>query len=235
MPAITRLCPRTILLDEGHMLQDGPSHQVVAVYLDSGLGTTAMREWPDLAKAPGNEVVRLCAVRVRTEDGQSTDAVDIRQPVGIELEYEVLEPGHALLPHFTLYNQEGVFAFASYDLDPAWRGRPRPVGRYVSTGWIPGNMLAEGLMFIGPAMASIEPRILYFYERDAVAFQVIDTLDGNSARGDFRGPVPGVVRPLLEWRTRFSPNGCEIPVTVTEQAGGNDEQPLYLRNLSTGT
>jgi len=32
-----------------------------------------------------------------------------------------------------------------------------------------------------------------------VAFQVVDTDEGNTARGDYVGPMPGVVRPLLEW------------------------------------
>ena len=52
MPAITRLCERVILLDEGRVLQDGPSYQVVRTYLNSGLGTSAAREWSDPAKAP---------------------------------------------------------------------------------------------------------------------------------------------------------------------------------------
>ncbi len=30
MPAVTRLCERAILFDEGRVLHDGPSHQVVA-------------------------------------------------------------------------------------------------------------------------------------------------------------------------------------------------------------
>src|SRR5690348_9588702 len=47
MAAITRLCSRTILLDEGRVLADGPTHQVVADYLNAGLGTSAEREWRD--------------------------------------------------------------------------------------------------------------------------------------------------------------------------------------------
>src|ERR1700730_1758777 len=43
MPAVTRLCPRTILLDAGKVLKDGPSHDVVTAYLRAGLGTTAER------------------------------------------------------------------------------------------------------------------------------------------------------------------------------------------------
>ena len=64
MPSITRLCQRTILLDQGGILHDGPSPQVVGTYLSSGLGTTASREW-DPACAPGNDVCRLLAVRVK--------------------------------------------------------------------------------------------------------------------------------------------------------------------------
>ena len=224
MPAVTRLCERTILIDEGQIAEDGPSHRVVGVYLSSGLGTTAAREWPDLAQAPGNDIVRLCGVRVRTEDGRITDTVDIRQPVGIEIEYQVLKPGYALWPHFTLHNDEGIRIFVSFDLNPNWRGRLRPVGRYVSTGWIPGNFLSEGMMIIGPAIRTEEPKILHLYERDAVAFQVADSLDGDSARGDYGGRMRGVVRPLLEWDTRFGPNGRESDAVAIEEANVGDDR-----------
>lgn len=207
MPAVTRLCERTILLDGGRVAQDGPSHQVVGTYLSSGLGTTAAREWSDLNQAPGNHIVRLRAVRIRTEDGRISDAIDIRQPVGIEIEFEVRQPGYALWPHYTVDNEEGVRVCVCFDQDPEWRRRPRPVGRYVSTGWLPGNLLSEGTMIIGASVRTEEPHMLHFYERDAAAFQVIDSLDGNSARGDYLGPLPGIVRPLLKWTTQFQPNG----------------------------
>jgi len=217
MPAVTRLCERTILLDEGGVLMDGPSYEVVGAYLSSGLGTTAVREWLDPAKAPASEAIRLRAVRVRTEDGQTAGTVDIRRPVGIEMEYEVLESGYTLMPHLVLYNQEGTLLFVAIDQDPTWRRRPRPKGRYVSTGWIPGNLLAEGAMIVGVAMRTVDPQMLHFDVRDAVAFQVVDTPDGDSARGDWGGQMRGVVRPLLEWRTQFSPDSREgaIPDKVT--------------------
>jgi len=206
MPAVTRLCERAILLDEGRVLHDGPSHQVVGAYLSSGLGTTAAREWPDPAKAPASEAIRLRAVRVRNDAGAISEAVDIRRPVGIEMEYEVLKPDYKLMPHFVLYNQEGQLVFVAVDQDPAWRGRPRPTGRYASTGWIPGNLLAEGAMIVGVAMRTVEPQQLHFDVRDAVVFQVVDSIDGDSARGDWGGHMRGVVRPLLTWNTEFEPH-----------------------------
>jgi len=206
MPAITRLCQRTILINEGRILQDGPSHQVASVYLQSDVGITAARGWPDRSKAPGNDIVRLRAVRIRTEDGQITEAVDIRRAVGIEIEYEVLKPGYVLVPNYHFFNEEGVYLFVAGDHDPAWRRRSRPIGSYVSTAWIPGNFLSEGSLIVGIAISTPSPVIVHFYERDAVAFRIVDSLDGDSARGDYAGPIPGVIRPLLRWTTQFSPN-----------------------------
>ncbi|HEV7743990.1 MAG TPA: ABC transporter ATP-binding protein [Pyrinomonadaceae bacterium] len=216
MSAITRLCPRTILLDAGQVIDDGPSTKVVTSYLSSGLGTTAVRAWPDLSSAPGDNIVRLCAVRVCTDAGEFKDAFDIRKPIGIEMEYEVLQSGHLLAPNYHFYNEEGIYSFVVRETDPAWAGRPRPVGRYVSTAWIPGNLLSEGTLFVGAAISTMDPVVVHFFERDAVAFQIIDSMDGNSARGEYAGPMPGVVRPLLEWNTRMI---AESDQPVTAQAG----------------
>ena len=205
MSAVTRLCDRTILLDEGRVVADGPSHSVVATYLRSGLGTSGAREWPDPSRAPGNEIVRLRAARVRAENGEIVEAVDIRRPVSIEIEFDVLEDGSVLVPNYHVFNEEGACVFVVQDTDPEWRRRPRPPGKYVSRAWIPGNLLAEGTLVVGVAVTTHEPLRIHFNEADALAFQVVDSLDGDSARGDYGGPMPGVVRPLLRWETSYAP------------------------------
>jgi lipopolysaccharide transport system ATP-binding protein len=205
MSAITRMCERAILLDQGKIIKDGLANQVVNTYLSSGIATTAVREWPDLATAPSGQVARLRAVRVRAEDGRITDTVDIRRPVAIEMEYDVLKPGHVLLPFYQFHTQEGLIAFEAIDLDPAWRGRPRPAGRWVSVASIPGNLLSEGILSIAPGLLTLDSAVRQFREREAVAFQVIDNQDGDSARGDWPGSFDGFVRPLLRWNTLFTP------------------------------
>ena len=206
MPAIARLCERVILLDGGRVVRDGSPHNAVGTYMTGEHGTTAVREWPDPATAPGGDVARLLAVRIRTQDGAIPEAVDIRRPVGVEMEYEILRAGHVLSPYCVFYTAEGVTAFTTDDLgDPAWGPRPRPEGHYVSTTWVPGNFLSEGTLFVSVGAITMDPVVRQFEERDVVAFHVVDTLDGDSARGDWAGPMSGVVRPLLEWRTRFTP------------------------------
>ena len=44
----------------------------------------------------------------------------------------------------------------------------------------------------------------HFVVRDVVAFHVVDSFEPDSARGDWDGPIPGVVRPLLTWTTETS-------------------------------
>jgi lipopolysaccharide transport system ATP-binding protein len=118
------------------------------------------------------------------------------------MEYEVLKGGHVLLPNFWLHNGDaGVCAFGMQDLDPEWRRKPRPPGRYLSAVSIPGNLLSEGMMLVDARMNTVEPIIQQFAEGHTVAFQVVDSLDGDSARGDWAGPMGGAVRPKLEWTT----------------------------------
>ncbi len=205
MQAVTRLCKRAILLSDGAVVADGPTDMVASAYLNSGLRVPPEREWNNPYEAPGNEIARLRAVRVRTAEGQVSRIVDIRKPVGIEMEFEVLQSGHVLTPNFHFYNESGVYLFVTGDLDPSARSA-RPAGRYSSTVWIPGNFLAEGTLRVGSALSSPEPVVVHFYATDVVAFQVVDTHEGGSVRGDYKGPMPGVIRPELPWTTQYTPN-----------------------------
>lgn len=204
MPAITRLCPRTIVLEKGAVVFDGPSHEAVGIYLGSGLKTNAAREWPNLIDAPGNDVVRLRSIRVRDRAGDTCECVDIRDPVGIEMEFEVLQAGHVLVPNYHFINQEGLCVFVASENPVEWRRRTRLQGRYWTTAWIPANFLSEGMLIVGAAISTMDPVKVHFFERDIVAFQVVDafTAEGDTARGDYGAGIPGIVRPVLDWETR---------------------------------
>lgn len=205
MAAVTRLCKRVILLDKGSVVSDGAAQQVVNDYLGSNWKVTATRRWLGTDEAPGNETVRLRQVRVCNEEGMTADAVDIQNPVGIEIEYEVLQSGNLLAPKIDLFNEEGIHLFAAHDVGPDWRQTPRPVGRYVSTAWIPGNLLSAGNLLVHAALVSYAPAtVLHVSVPNAVGFHIIDKQGETSARGDYTGPISGVIRPLLNWTNHFS-------------------------------
>ncbi len=200
MAAITRLCKRVVLLEKGEITFDGEPREVVKRYLSSSLKTGALREWIHEADAPGDAVVRLRRVRVRAEDGETVAVIEIQKTFGIEVTYDVLEEGHALLPVIEFYNEEGTELFSTHDTSADWRRKPRVRGTHTSTVWLPGNLLAEGSLLGHVSIMSHFPAtVLHAHERNAFAFQVVDSPSADSARGDYIGPMPGVVRPLLKW------------------------------------
>ncbi|MDT7808399.1 MAG: lipopolysaccharide transport system ATP-binding protein [Acidobacteriota bacterium] len=203
LPAVTRLCKRAILLEAGRLVAEGPPHEVVNRYLSSSWKAGAERVWDDDGEAPGDGTVRLRRVRVCDDEGRTAAAVDVRRPTHIVITYDVLEEGHALTPVIELYNDEGTEVFSTHDTGDEWRRRARPRGRYTSAVTLPGNLLAEGSLIAHVSIMSHFPStILHARAKNAVAFQVLDEPGGVSARGDYVGPMPGVVRPLLSWETR---------------------------------
>jgi lipopolysaccharide transport system ATP-binding protein len=208
MSSIARLCPRAILLNNGRLVEDGPCDQVVSKYLAYGMGTVGSREWPTQQDAPGNEVSRLRAIRIRSKEGRVSEVVNIQDPIGLEMEYDVLEPGYLLYPYYNLFNQEGIRVMSVVDKDPHWNTVCRKPGHYKTTAWIPGNLLSEGTFLVDAAMRAPEPRIRHFHARQTVGFQVVDDLSEGSARAaGFSAKMSAVIRPLLDWETQFNPNG----------------------------
>jgi lipopolysaccharide transport system ATP-binding protein len=202
MPAVTRLCKRAVLLEQGRVVADGPVQAVINQYLTSGWKAGALREWADTEEAPGDSVARLRSVRVCDEAGRTVATADIRRPVCLEVTYDVLEGGHALVPVVELRNEEGTRLFSTHDAVSEWRRRERAPGRYTSAVRLPGNFLSEGSLIAHVSIMSHFPStILHARAANAVAFQVVDEAGEGSARGDYVGPMPGVVRPLLEWTT----------------------------------
>ncbi len=206
MPAVTRLCQRCVLLDEGMVREDGAAADVAAVYLTAGVGNSALRRWDHLPSPPGNEIVSLISTCVKDQSGIVNPSVDIRERVFLEVEFRVHKPGQVLVPNFHAFTEDGTYAFVLHDLDPNWRRRPRPAGVYRSRAEIPGNFLSEGTLIVGVAVSTHDPFTVHVYERDAIAFRVIDSTDGDTARGDYAGHMPGVVRPTLKWENEYFAN-----------------------------
>jgi lipopolysaccharide transport system ATP-binding protein len=208
--AVERLCDRVLLLQRGEIIANSVPLEVIEQYRASASKAAGMvfhgvgpsREWLEADRA-GDTVVRLRRVRVCREHGETTGVVDIRHPVGIEITYDVLEPGYALVAFVHVFNETRLHLFSLSDVEPEWRDRPKSPGRYASTAWIPGNLLAEGSLILDAGVGTHTPvAAVHAIQRSVVAFSVIDARSPDSARGHYTGPMPGVVRPLVKWTTR---------------------------------
>jgi lipopolysaccharide transport system ATP-binding protein len=57
--------------------------------------------------------------------------------------------------------------------------------------------------YVAAGLLVLNPVVHEFHAPEAIAFQVIDSLEGNSARGDWAGDMKGAVRPLLNWTSQL--------------------------------
>jgi lipopolysaccharide transport system ATP-binding protein len=207
MPSVLRLCPRVILLDGGHVTADGNGSHVVEEYMGHGSGG-AEREWDDPEAAPGDDRVRLKSVRVVNERGDPAPEIDIRESISIEIDYWNLSdsPDFRPLAYIHVHNSEGVFLFASWDINNvAWRKQPRRKGLVRTRCFIPGNLLAEGGLFVSAGVSSINPTVYHAGESDAVVVHVVDHSEGDGVRAFWVGDFPGVMRPMLRWEATEEP------------------------------
>jgi hypothetical protein len=128
--------------------------------------------------------------------------VDVRKPVGIEIGFVVLKSDVPMFPKIKLVNQQGQVVFNAMDTSTRWHETPEP-GEYVTTAWIPPNLLNEGLLTVDATITSLGVHKLRTRAGafEAVSFHVYDPGEGDSARGLYSGQWRGAVRPLLEWTT----------------------------------
>jgi lipopolysaccharide transport system ATP-binding protein len=198
--AVTRLCSRAILLQGGTVFTDGRAYDVAAAYLRTTEKVTAERVWPNPTTAPQNHVARLRALRVFDSERNVREDFDVRRPIGIEMEFDVLEQGHLLVPCVSLRNESGVLICLLHDHTSKWHRKPRMTGRFRSVVWIPENLLTEGSVFVGAAVGTHTPApIVHCSVADAVGFRVVDPGLGDTSRGDYGGLIPGIIRPHWKW------------------------------------
>lgn len=101
-----------------------------------------------------------------------------------------------------MFNGYGVNIFDSHETNTEFYKEVKGLGVYKSTVWIPKNIFSEGVILVGVALVTHDPFEVHFHQRDVLAFNMVDDLTNSPGRGDYVGEMNGVIRPLLEWRTK---------------------------------
>jgi lipopolysaccharide transport system ATP-binding protein len=192
-----------MLLRNGLLVDFDLTSKVITKYLNTDERSTAFRQW-ELDNAPGNHIARILSAGIFNENNEVYEFIDIRKPVVIKMEYEVLTDNVKLTHAFVFHNEHGIRLFDSHDINSNWKSNSlRKKGSYTAEMLIPGNFFSEGKIKISPAVITSDPFELHAYHEDSISFFVKDSLDGDSARGEYVGSYQGVVRPLFNWHSDF--------------------------------
>ncbi len=197
--AVARLCDRAIFIAGGAIAASGSVEQITGLYLGNTVHTRASKSWQTALAPCAEGLVRLLSVRIIDAQREPLEIVDVRQRFGVEVCFEILQPGRTILPEFQLVNAAGEVLFTAIENRTKWSYTPRELGLHTSTGWVEGNALNEGRYSVNISLSSLAPRASYLTENEALYFQVIDPLEGDSARSDYGLTPPGLISPRLHW------------------------------------
>ncbi len=198
MSAVNRLCPRSVLLNDGKVEMDAPSIEVTAAYLGGSSDGYQEKIWSD-SDAPGRDGLKLLAVKLKKVRGDRSSVFEVKDRLVLEIHYKLERPNMSFRCLSVFYTQ-GIVAFASVEKEERVRDRP---GEYISSVEIPEHLLTEGEYTAGVSIFNTKGiKSHYVKEHDAVQFQVVDKIEGDTARGDYTQNLTGVVRPMLKWSER---------------------------------
>ncbi len=200
MAAISSLCNRCILLSNGRIESEGRTSEIILRYYSANGRFSAVNvDYTLNGNVIGDLNTRLLSASIEDTSGRNVSEFTIHDKIFVTIRYRVLRKSLAkLVPNFHFLTVGGYYAFASNApgvdiMEP---------GDYTATCEIPSDLLNEGTYFVGVAVtAYFENSIsICFYEKDALSFHVKDPLDERSNRYGLVSEIPGVVRPILNWK-----------------------------------
>jgi lipopolysaccharide transport system ATP-binding protein len=201
MPMILRLCQRVIMLSKGRNTNDGEPQKIIRCYLGSNVDSSGEKVWVESGTEPGDELVRIKAVRALNNLNEIREIFDVKEEVIIEIEYLMLKDKGCPTISMHIINEDGVTLFCTNDWNNRrWWKSPRKRGLIVAKCYLPANLLAEGRVYVLVAICSYNPTKHHLVERDVISFQLVDKSEGQAVRGEYAGEWPGVMRPMLNWR-----------------------------------
>jgi len=194
MPAVSSLCDRAILLDSGKIVHDGSPSECIMQYFDANSSIY----YGDFSKPViGDSCVRLLKGAIKNHQNEEVLQLNIAEQLIVEIMFEVLNNNVPdLVPNFYFYTANGECAFFTLSNQKLKYSK----GVYTASCHIPGNMLNEGIYFVGLAISSFSSEIItHFFEKNALSFNVIDDIQNNPTRSGWTGDMLGAMRPKLHW------------------------------------
>jgi len=196
MPAIERLCPRTVWINNGNMVIDGKSETVINAYISD---ESVIRS--DIVLSAQSELP-MCLRRITILDhhGQAAGRIEMSSPIKVHLEYDINRPvvGALVICFVYTYNSVNLFGTGDADSSPDRLGIREP-GKYHGEFEIPENLLGEGSYSITVSMGV--PYVQVYDRHEAIiGFEIVDKDSNRRQWQHIRRP--GILGIEIPWKVK---------------------------------
>jgi len=202
MPVLQSLCPRAILIDNGVIVKQGDSAEVIESYLGSDThgGGEFTWDWTEKEIKSLDPFIPL-SLRIINHEGIATDCLSSVYPIIIEISYRIMRKVSNLRVGITLQTRSGDPLCSSYDQDKPDNGSlyTRKPGLYKARCIIPANLL-NGRQYILGIISGLKGAQKLYRDFSLLTLS-IDASEGIGAHwGVNRG---GILRPDFNWSTEI--------------------------------
>jgi lipopolysaccharide transport system ATP-binding protein len=196
MAMISNLCQKGVVIKEGGVLFEGKMSEAVLAYCKDNYGEHGSENYGRLESQYASNFAALIAVELI--GARESFEFTIHDEFIIRMKYRIKQNVEArFVPEFHFYRSDGTCAFVTY----AENVEGLLPGEYTAECTIPARFLNDGIYFVGAAMAGYFSNHwnTEFHDPNALTFNIIDPMDQRFNRYGYAGPIPGVVRPKIEW------------------------------------
>lgn len=193
LTAINSLCNKCIYLRHGQIIDYGITNKIIQEYSSTETETISQQKWENSTK---DGVAYLLSARLINKAGIKIESAHLDEEIGIECIYEVKLEGYMPIPNIHVFNIKGDNIFVSGE---ATNKQFSKKGIYNSIMWIPANLLNDGRYIVGIAASTMTTAQVHFYEPQALVYDVLEDMETRD--NEYRGTIPGIIRPKLQWQT----------------------------------
>jgi len=203
MVAMERLCNSGIFLSQGKVGYQGSIKNAISHYFNNAVKYLSEKKWNDVAEAPGNQFVKLMAVRALNEKNEGAFEFAVTESFAIEVEYLVLQENFYDI-HIYFQDDSDNTIFMVTDLqDKTFQTKNREIGIHKSRCYVPSNLMTNGGVSILVGICG-EAFTTHLVEKNVINLSIVDNFEMTGARGIYKRDWPqAAVRPLLEWEFSY--------------------------------
>jgi lipopolysaccharide transport system ATP-binding protein len=187
--AIHRLCPRCILLNQGELIADEQTEQVVGIYVSRGMADRPEYVQPGDSQKP----IHLRQVCLMTIEGQIASEFRYDQGFQIEIKYDVNQPIVDCSLWLAIRTAEETIVFGTADSDTnSSLYKRRELGYYSTRVELPPRWLNVGRYYL--VVGIVQSGAISLERIEVSGFSVIGVGVPELNR-------PGILQPLINWTT----------------------------------
>ncbi|MDA9437530.1 sugar ABC transporter ATP-binding protein [Bradyrhizobium sp. CCBAU 51745] len=197
LPAVGRLCPKSILLEDGRLVAHTNTVDVIAAYVKRGL-TEAPADLTFDQPLVAGKCGKIRRISLENSKGQVAGSVELTEPFYVSVEYDIVEPVEKLTVSIEVHLDElqmTIISLSDTELEPQ-RLETRKPGRYKARVRIPDRILNTGVYHIRSGMVR-EKEIVDVIE--SPSFQIEDHLQ---------------ITDIVGFSRKSSINALQLPWTV---------------------